>query len=472
MRPSGGRDEGSIPSGDIKIMKLTFCGGAGTVSGACYLIETKKTKLLVDCGMFQGEGSEEKNLQSFLFKPKEIKYVFLTHAHLDHSGLIPRLVKEGFAGKIISTPPTKDFYPLMLFDAQDIFSQKIKDSDSCLYSKEDIEKSVSLFEVADYGQKTKLDEEVSFTIRDAGHILGSAIFEIWITEEKGTKKIVFSGDLGNSPVPLLKPIEEVNDADYVLVESTYGNSVHEDVKKRKYFLEDIIEETVCKGGVLMIPSFALERTQELLYELNDLSLHGRIPKVPVFIDSPLAIEMLGVYKKYSKHFNKEASYLLESGDDIFSFHNLKLCITKEESKEINNVPSPKIIIAGSGMSQGGRILHHEMRYLPDQNSTLLLVCYQAKGTRGRQIQDGAEQVEIFNEKVNVFAQIKTIKGYSAHADQEGLLRWLKKIKKEKMIKKVFAIQGEKEEAEALSQRIRDHLATDACVPKVGDKVEL
>jgi len=453
-------------------MKLTFCGGAGTVSGSCYLIETKKTKFLVDCGMFQGEGFTEKNREPFLFDPKEVKYVFLTHAHLDHTGLVPKLVKEGFKGEIISTPPTKDFYPIMLFDAQNVFSQAMEDSDSLLYSKKDIEKSLSLFREVEYGQKISLDEEISFILRDAGHILGSSIIEMWIKDGGEEKKIVFSGDLGNSPVPLLRPVEVVDGADYVLIESTYGDSIHEDSKKRKYFLEDIIEETVSRGGVLMIPSFALERTQELLYELNDLFMHGRIPKVPVFIDSPMAIEMIDIYKKHSKYFNRETMYLIKSGDDIFHFPNLTLCETKEQSKEINDVPAPKIIIAGSGMSQGGRILFHEMRYLPDPNSTLLLVCYQVKGTTGRKLQEGAEEVEIMNEKVNVFAQIKVIKGYSAHADQEGLVRWLKRIKRERPIKKVFAVQGEKEPADALVLKIRDTLAIDASVPNIGDKVEL
>jgi metallo-beta-lactamase family protein len=453
-------------------MKLTFCGGAGTVSGSCYLLETKKTKLLVDCGMFQGEGFSEKNKEPFLFNPEEIQYVFLTHAHLDHSGLVPKLVKEGFKGKIISTPPTKDFYPIMLFDAQNIFSQGVEDKDSLLYSKKDIEDSIPLFEEVEYEQKVSLNEEISFILRDAGHILGSSIIEMWVKDGKDEKKIVFSGDLGNSPVPLLRPLETVDSADYVLIESTYGDSIHEDAKKRKYFLEDIIEETVSRGGVLMIPSFALERTQELLYELNDLFMHGRIPKIPVFIDSPMAIEMMDVYKKHSKYFNKETKYLMNSGDDIFHFPNLVLCEEVEQSREISNVPAPKIIIAGSGMSQGGRILSHERRYLPDQNNTLLLVCYQVKGTMGRELQDGAKEVEIFNEKVSVFAQIKTIKGYSAHADQEGLLRWLKKIKKENPIKKVFAVQGEKGPADALVLKIRDTLALDASAPNIGDKVEL
>jgi len=454
-------------------MYLTFCGGAKIVSGSSFLVETKKTKFLVDCGIFQGEGLTERNHQPFLFDPKEIDYVFLTHAHLDHSGLIPRLVKEGFKGKIFSTPPTRDFYPLMLFDAQGILEKEAMDFGKlAIFSAEDVRESIKQFETFDYGKKIKLGRELTFEFRDAGHILGSAIIEIWVGEGGKKKKLVFSGDLGNPPVPLLRPTEFIEGADYVLVESTYGDSLHEDFKKRKYFLEDAVEETVSCGGVLMIPAFALERTQELLYELNDLVKHRRIPEVPIFIDSPMAIRAIKIYKKYSRYFNKETAYLIESGKDIFNFPNLVFCKTKAQSKKINDVPSPKVIIAGSGMSQAGRILHHEIRYLPDPKSTLLLICYQVRGTLGRAILDGAKEIEIFNEKVNIAARIRMIKGYSAHADQDTLIRWIKKIKDKNSIQKIFAVQGEEKAAKTLAQKIRDNLAVNASAPDIGDKVEL
>ncbi len=446
------------------------------VSGSCYLVETKKAKFLVDCGIFQGEGLTEKNYQPFLFNPEEIDYLFLTHAHLDHAGLIPRLVKKGFRGEIFCTPPTRDFFPLMLFDAQGILEKEAQGlGQPVLFSADDIRKSIQRFATFDYGKKIKVQGGITFRFRDAGHILGSALIEIWIRGEgRGGKdtKLVFSGDLGNPPVPLLGPTEFIEDADYVLVESTYGGSIHEDFRKRKYFLEDAIEDTVSRGGVLMIPAFALERTQELLYELNDLIKHGRIPKAPIYIDSPMAIAAIKIYRRHAKYFNKETTYLIESGKDIFNFPNLVFCKTKTQSKKINNVFPPKIIIAGSGMSQGGRILHHEIRYLPDPKSTILLICYQVEGTLGREILDGAREVEIFNEKVKVMAEVRSITGYSAHADQEALLRWIKKIKAGKPIKKVFAVQGEEGPAGALAQRIRDHLAVDAIVPNIGDKIEL
>jgi len=470
-------------------MFLTFCGGAKTVSGSCFLGETKKVKFLVDCGIFLGEGLTERNYQPFLFNPKEIDYVFLTHAHLDHSGLIPRLISEGFRGKIFSTLPTQDFYPLMLFDAQGILEKKDGDSGrTILYSKKDVRESIKLFETFDYGKKNRLAGGITFRFRDAGHILGSAIIEIWVKEGgrqtssvspapnlgagSSEVKLVFSGDLGNPPVPLLKSTEFIDEADYVLIESTYGDTIHENLKKRKYFLEDAIEETVSRGGVLLIPAFALERTQELLYEICDLVRHKRIPEVPIYIDSSMAIEATKIYKKYPQYFNQEAGYLIREGKDIFNFPNLFFCKTKTQSKKINDVPPPKVIIAGSGMSQGGRILHHELRYLPDPQNTILFICYQVKGTLGREILDGAREVEIFNEKTRVLAKVRAIKGYSAHADQEALLRWLKKMKIKKPIKKVFAVQGEKEPAQVLVQKIQDHLAIEASVPSIGDKVEL
>lgn len=452
-------------------MSITFCGAARIISGTCYLIETKKVKFLVDCGIFQGENLTEKNYQPFLFNPKEIDFVFLTHAHLDHTGLIPRLIKEGFRGKIICTPPTRDFYPIMLFDSQTILEKEALGLCSApLYSKDDVRTSLKYFKTVDYGRKIKLNNELTFRFRDAGHILGSAIIEIWVQEAQSQKKIVFSGDLGNPPVPLLRPTEFIDEANYVLIESTYGKSLHEDFEKRRDILEDIIEETFARGGVLLMPVFSLERTQELLSELNELVKHRRIPKVPIFVDNPMAIASLKIYRKYQRYFNKETFYNIKSGEDIFNFSNLFFTKTKAQSKKINEVPPPKIVIAGSGMSQGGRILHHEIRYLPDPKSTILMICYQAKGTLGRKILDGAKEIEIFNKKALVNAQVKSIRGYSAHADQEMLLGWIKKIKKP--IRRIFVVQGEEESTRSLVQTIRDHLAIDAIAPKLGETFEL
>ncbi|MFH1611687.1 MAG: MBL fold metallo-hydrolase [bacterium] len=448
-------------------MKLHFHGGARTVTGANYLLETKKGKVVIDCGLFQGgPESEEKNKSDFPYNPKDVEAVFITHSHIDHIGRLPMLVKNGFNGTIYGTEPTKEFSAMMLMDSVNLARQREEATES-LYTLADVEKTISLFHGIKYGEEKKLQSGIKFCFRDAGHILGSAIVEIWADD----KKIVFSGDLGNPPVPLLKPTEFITEADYVVVESAYGDRVHETKYQRRDLLEDTIEEAVARGGTILIPSFALERTQELLYELNELIENQRIPQIPVFVDSPLAIRLTDIYKKYTDYFNKEAAYLIESGDDLFKFPGLKMTRTVAQSKAINDIKPPKIIIAGSGMSTGGRIRHHEIRYLPDPNSTFLSICYQVDGTLGREIVDGASSVRIFGQKIRINAKIKKISGYSAHADQEDLYFWISKMTHDDggkyRLKKVFVSQGEEEPAKALAQRIKDHLGISAIAPKLG-----
>jgi metallo-beta-lactamase family protein len=449
-------------------MKLHFCGGARWVTGVNYLLETKQAKILIDCGLFQGGGAaREMNQQKFAYDPKEIKVVLITHAHIDHIGRLPQLVKKGFRGKIFATRPTKDFAQAMLFDAEEINQEIAKAmGNQPLYDRADVEKTLEFFQGIDYGEKIDLGVGISFCFRDAGHILGSAIIEVWAEN----KKIVFSGDLGNPPVPLLRPTEYIKEADYVLVESAYGDRIHETKHQRRDLLEDAIEDTVTQGGTLLIPSFALERTQEVLYELNCLVENHRIPQVPIFIDSPLAIQLTKIYQRYPDYFNQEATYLIESGDDLFKFPGLKMTQTVEESKQINDVPPPKIIIAGSGMSTGGRILHHEKIYLSDPKNTLLLICYQVPGTLGRKILDGAKTVKIFGEEIPVKLRLRKISGYSAHADQEDLCFWVRQMKDS--LKKVFVVQGEEKSALALSQKIKDHLGIPAEVPKIREVARL
>ncbi len=433
----------------LSFMFLSFFGGTKIVTGANYLLETGKRKILIDCGMFQGSKElERKNLDPFPYNPKEIDAVLLTHAHLDHIGRLPKLVKDGFCGKIFGTSATLDLTRLMLKDELNLQPQESDLSErESLFSQKDLEKTFTLFQAVEYHQKIQIPslfsqssinakEEIFFKLLDAGHILGSAIIEVFAEG----KKIVFSGDLGNQPTPLLRPTEFPSSADYILVESTYGDRTHPDLLQRKDLLEDTIEEVVGKGGVLMIPAFALERTQELLYELNELVENDRIPKVPVFVDSPLAIHSIEVYKKYERYYSKEAAYLLRSGDKIFDFPRLIFTPDVNQSKRINDTPPPKVIIAGSGMSTGGRILYHEERYLPDPQNCLLFICYQAEGTRGRAIQDGAKEVEIFGKIVPVKAKIKSIQGYSAHADREGLFKWLYHIKSSALIQKQHQVK--------------------------------
>ncbi|MFH1308537.1 MAG: MBL fold metallo-hydrolase [Patescibacteria group bacterium] len=448
-------------------MKITFYGGAGTVTGAKYLLETKSAKILVECGMFQGENSDEENYKEFPFNCSEIDYVFLTHSHVDHIGMLPKLYKQGFKGRVFFTPPSLDIARLILQDSEEIMQrQATRNNVEPVFEMEHVNGILGLAEIVDYNKKKKLNEEIYFRFQDAGHILGSAIIEIWANG----KKLVFSGDLGNDPTPLLNSPKKITQADYVIIESTYGDRLHEDRFKRKELLENVIEENHSKRGVLMIPAFAIERTQELLYELNELVENNRIPRIPIFIDSPLAIEITRVYKKHQKYFNKQANDLIKTGDDLFNFPKLTLTEKVNQSKSINNIASPKIIIAGSGMSTGGRILFHEKLYLPNPNNTLLIISFQVRGTLGRKLSEGVKRVWIFNENVNVKAKIVSIEGYSSHADQQGLYDWLNNFSKP--VKKVFIVHGEEEASNALSQRVKDHLGLDTNIPKIGESFDL
>ena len=453
-------------------MKLTFHGAAREVTGVNYLLEDSTTKLLIDCGLFQGaKTAEEKNRDPFPYNPLEIDVLFVTHAHLDHIGRIPKLVRAGFKGRIISTLPTRDLAELSLTDSLGILTKEAeRDGEKPIYEEKDVQKAISLWETVEYDSEITVND-LKVTFKEAGHILGSAMVEITHSTSSGQdKKIVFTGDLGNPPTPLLKDPHKLENANYLIMESTYGDKEHEGRDERKTKVERIIEDTIKNKGVLMIPAFSIERTQELLFELNDLAENGRIPRVPMFLDSPLAIKATAIYKKHEDYYNKEAKYIIESGDDVFKFPGLEFSLTTEESKKINNVPPPKIIIAGSGMSTGGRIIHHEKRYLPDSNSALLLVGFQSAGSLGRRIQEGAKWVKILGEDIPVKAGVIRIKGYSAHPDTNWLLDFVKGSSER--LEKVFVAQGEMKAASFIAQRIRDYLGVKAVVPKQGDSFEL
>ncbi len=449
-------------------MRLIFYGGVGTVTGSNYLLEISgpstgsgSTRILIDCGLMQGSHfAEKKNFEPFPYNPAEIEAVFITHAHIDHIGRLPKLLKDGFKSNVYSTPATRDFAELMLLDSEHILEKEAEqEGRPRLYATDDIKQLMDNWKTVDYHQPVEVGGfRVEFF--DAGHILGSTIIKI----QAENKTIVFSGDLGNSPAPLIQPTEKISRADYCLIESTYGDRLHEPVEKRREMLEDAIEDAVRAGGVLLIPAFAMERTQDLLYHLHQLFEEGRVPRAPVFIDSPLAIKLTAIYEKYENYFNKDVlrAEKEDKDGDILNFPGLRLTLTTEQSKEINEAPAPKIIIAGSGMSHGGRILHHERRYLPDPKSTILFVGYQASGSLGRRILEGAKSVRIFGEEVPVKCRVKEISAYSAHADQQQLLDWLKPMRLS--LKKVFVVQGEKGASEVLAQKIRDEYAVEAVVP--------
>ena len=449
---------------------IAFYGGARSVTGANYLLKIDDVKILVDCGMFQGSRySEDLNYEKFPHDPAEVGFVFITHSHTDHAGRLPKLYKEGFRGKVIATNATLDLIRKALPDNLNLIKQEVQETGrEPLFSLKDLEGVLELARGIGYEEEVDLGNGSKAFLHDAGHILGSSIVEIRFNGEK----IYFTGDLGNPPTPLLNPYKFVSDASYIVIESAYGSRTHEDKAERKNILQKVIIETIQRGGVLMIPSFAMERTQELLYELNGLFNSGKIPKVPVFVDSPLATNLTEVYRKHSDYFNKETMYIINSGDDIFNFPGLKFTRSAEESKQINDVPPPKIIIAGSGMSTGGRILHHERRYLQDPNSTILFIGYQVKGSLGRRILDEEKEVKIFGEKVAVNCKVEAIGGYSAHADQKMLLEWVKPSAESGKLKKVFVVQGEEDSSLSLARKIERALEIDAIVPNPGESFEL
>ncbi len=451
-------------------MKITFYGGAKSVTGANYLLDAGNIKILVDCGLNQGSKySEDMNYEKFAYDPAEINFVFITHSHTDHIGRLPKLFKEGFRGRVIASKPTIDLARKALPDNLNIITEEAKrEGREPIFELKDLEGVLDLAEGFDYEVPINLGDGIKATLHDAGHILGSAIVEI---DFEG-KKIYFTGDLGNPPTPLLQPPYFPKDADYAVVESAYGSRIHEDRSARKLILENVIKETLSRGGTLMIPSFAMERTQELLYELNQLINHNQIPRVPIYVDSPLATNLTEVYKKYPDYFNKTAHHVIDSDDNIFNFPGLIFTKTVDESKAINNVKGPKIIIAGSGMSTGGRILHHEMRYLSDSNSAILFVGYQVQGSLGRRILDGEKEVKIFGEKIAVNCQIKAIGGYSAHADQPMLLKWIASAASGGNLKKVFVVQGEEESSSILAEKAKADLKVDAIVPSQGESFAL
>lgn len=455
-----------------KKLTVNFALGARTVTGSNFLISNGKRTFLVDCGLLQGvKAAEDINREEFPYDTSKVDALFVTHAHMDHVGRIPKLVKDGFKGQIFSTHPTKDLGEVMLEDSLGVLTKEAEhDELPPLYTTDDIKHSMNLWDSVEYHEPVFFDkgteDEISFVFRDAGHILGSAMVEITYNK----KKIVFTGDLGNTPAPLLRDTEMLTDTDYLFMESVYGDRNHEPISVRDENLKRIITESMNRGGTLVIPAFSLERTQDLLFKINNMVEGGLIPRVPIYLDSPLAIKVTDIYKKNSKYFNHDAQSIIHHGDDIFNFPGLVRTASSDESKAINHVQGAKVVIAGSGMMNGGRVVHHARNYLPHPENTLMLVGYQAAGTPGRLIDEGAKYINLFGVETAVRARIEKVMGYSAHKDSDHLVEMVGPLKG--TVKQVFVILGELKSSLFLAQRIKDEYGIPVSVPDRGDIVEL
>ncbi len=440
--------------------KISFHGGVGSVTGANFLLETDTIKLLVDCGLVQGgEFAPEENCEVFAYNPAEIDVLLVTHAHADHIGRIPKLVHDGFKGVIYSTPPTRDLSAVMLQDALMVMRMEAeKYGHPLCYEEEDIKGALSLWKTHDYHTPFTLDDGITVNFTDAGHILGSAM----VTLTRNGKKFLFTGDIGNSPQPLLNPPEVVKDYDYILMESVYGDRLHEGVKERSTILRSYIEDTIRKQGTLIIPAFSLERTQAMLYEINNFFETGGVTPIPVFLDSPLAIKVTDIYRRHQGYLKESVKEQIRGGDDIFDFPKFRMTETVRESSEIQGVKGAKIIIAGSGMSHGGRILSHEKQFLENPKTTLLLVGYQTVGSVGRLLQDGSKRIKIDGVPVKVKAKVAKIDGYSGHADRDQLINFVSEGCGK--TKRAFVCMGEERAALFLVQRLHDYLGLTAIAP--------
>ncbi len=459
---------------DSSNLKLTFYGGATHVTGANHLLEGGGMKCLVDCGMIQGSRyDDEMNHQPFGYDPSTVDALFITHSHVDHIGRIPKLYRDGFRGPIYASEPTAAIVAIALPDTLDkVVSEGREYGVPPLWDKHDMEESLALMRGIPYKKTVRLNDNVTVTGHDCGHVLGSTIWDFAVREGTVVQHVAFPGDIGNPPSVLLPDIDYVHGVDYTLVESAYGNRIHEPHEMRRKQLLDVLVRTFHDKSVLMIPSFAVERTQEILLEMDALFDQGKLPKMPVFVDSPLAIRITEVYGKFSNYFNERAREVLRDNKGLFKFPWLTFTDTVQQSKGINDIPAPKVIIAGSGMSQGGRIIHHERRYLSDPHNTILFIGYQVQGSLGRRIKDGATEVHILGERVPVRCHIQSIEAYSAHADQNGLIEYLKQTAEGGKLKKAFVVQGEENAAQALADRAATELGIEAIVPRLGESFEL
>lgn len=473
-------------------MKVTFLGATKTVTGSNFLVEAAGKKFLVDCGMYQGKAEDEwENSAPFAYDVHDIDFMLLTHAHIDHSGRIPKLYNEGYRNPIYATKATCDLCSIMLPDSGHIQEMEIEwknrkrvrkglKPEPPLYTAEEATKCLEIFSPIKYDEIIDISDKIHVRFNDAGHMLGSAIIEIWAEEEGKTTKAVFTGDLGNNDIPLLSSPTMIDDADYLVMESTYGGRLHNRNDDKAEMFLNIVSETLDKGGTVVIPSFAVGRTQEILYELNNLKdirtdeefrkKYETLMRVPVYVDSPLAISATQIFKDNMDIFDEETQEIMRRGDNPLEFPGLQFTRTAEESKELNEKNESSIIISASGMCEVGRIKHHLKHNLWNPNSTILFVGYQAPGTLGRKIVDGAKKVKIFGEEIAVNARIEYIEGYSGHADQEWLLNFVYSFLRKP--KTIFLVHGEPEGQVILKQKLQGTTQIPVIIPEYGEEYEL
>jgi metallo-beta-lactamase family protein len=465
-------------------ISLTFMGAARGVTGSRYLIETNDITFLVDCGLYQEREFQYRNWEPFRCKPEKLEAVLLTHAHLDHSGLLPKLVNEGFRGRVYCTSATADITKIMLLDAAHLqeedaaYKQKrhIREGrkgpypEIPLYTVADAEATFPLFSPVEYNQTIDIGYGIEATFFDAGHVLGSAMIKLRISQGGEKRSIVFSGDIGRWNRPILNDPSVFRRTDYIVMESTYGDRKHEGTEEIGEELAEIVKTAFTAGGNIIVPSFALQRAQEILYYLNILHMEKRIPPLDVYLDSPMAIKITEVYKRHAELLDQDMRELIRQHRSPFDFPGLKMVQTVEESKALNDIKGTAMIIAGAGMCNGGRIKHHLAKNISRPECTVLFVGFQAVGTLGRQILDGAKSVRIHGQYFPVRARIAQIQGFSAHADRDELMRWLSKLSVNP--KRIFITHGETESAEQFSRYLREQTGYNTSVPEYGATVRL